>query len=403
MYNKKLQCVLTKGAGFEGIIVNLVQWGSIALLAAVIAIGSAMADSIALNPQHPDRYVVVKGDTLWDISGRFLREPWRWPQVWKINPQIKNPNLIYPGDVISLTYRNGVPELSLERGGSQRGDTVRLSPEVRSEPLDRAIPTIPPDAIQQFLTQTRPVGLEEINSAPYIVANARERLASSAGEEIYARGFGGGPEQVMQETAKPETATPATSAPIPVLAEPGARFGIFRLGAPYYNSTMPNERPREEDLLGYEGVYVGEATMEQLGDPATLLVSRARREALIGDRLLPLEDRSINQNFFPRAPSQPTEGSIVSIVDGVTRIGQYQVVALNLGKQQGVEPGHVFAVYQRGEQVRDIVSEVRNDTVQLPDERAGIVMVFRSFDRVSYALVMEATEPLRLYDVVRNP
>lgn len=377
----------------------------IALLALVIT--GASADTVLLNPSHPDRYVVVKRDTLWDISGRFLREPWRWPEVWKVNPQIKNPNLIYPGDVIALTYRNGVPELNLERGGSRRGDRIRLSPHVRAEPLDRAISTIPPDAIQQFLTQTRPVALEEIKGAPYIVASAGEHLASVAGDKIYARGLGGkpvsNPVQNTAENAKPVATSQATVTQIVPPAEPGTHFGIFRLGNPYYNSTTPYERPPEEDLLGYEGIYVGEATLDKPGDPATLLITRTRREALIGDRLLPLEESAINQSYFPHAPNQRIEGSIVSIVDGVTRIGQYQVVTLNLGKQQGVELGHVFAVYQRGEQVRDIVSDERNDTVQLPDERAGIVMVFRSFERVSYALVMEATGPLRLYDVVRNP
>lgn len=399
MFTKKLQRAQTTGPDFNGFAFNMKRWGGIAVLAAVMAITSAAADTVALNPDHPERYVVVKGDTLWDISGRFLREPWRWPQVWKINPQIENPNLIYPGDVITLTYRNGVPELSVERGGNRRGDTVRLSPQVRSEALDRAIPTISPDAIQQFLTQTRPVALEEIQGAPYIVAHAGERLASASGDKIYARGLGSNPAMKAEENATSMETAQAVATPV----EPGTRFGVFRLGNPYYNSTTPYERPAEEDLLGYEGVYVGEATLEVPGDPATLLINRARREALIGDRLLPLGETAIYQNFFPHAPSQPIQGIIVSIVDGVTRVGQYQAVALNLGKQQGVELGHVFAVYQRGGEVRDIVSEDRNDTVQLPDQRAGIVMVFRTFERVSYALVMEATGPLTLYDVVRNP
>ncbi|MEO5573818.1 MAG: LysM domain-containing protein [Gammaproteobacteria bacterium] len=403
MFNKKLPWALTADAGRDGIM-KLMQWSGIVLLAVVITMSSVAADTITLAPGHPDRYVVVKGDTLWDISGRFLSQPWRWPQVWKVNPQIKNPNLIYPGDVIALNYRNGVPELTLERGGSKRGDTVKLSPEVRSEPLDQAIPTIPPDAIQQFLTQTRPVALEEMQGASYIVANAGERLASAAGEKIYARGVGSKPKPSDLNARESAQLTEAQSAAAPITpAAPGTRYGIFRLGDPYYNLTTPIERPTKEDLLGYEGIYVGEAVLETAGDPATLLITRSRREALIGDRLLPLEERAINQNFFPHPPTQPIEGSIVSVVDGVTRIGQYQAVALNLGTQHGVEPGHVFAVFQRGAKVRDDVSEERNDTVQLPDEPAGIVMVFRTFERVSYALVMEASKPLRLYDVVRNP
>ncbi len=421
MLTNRFQCGHTTGTRFDGFIPGLLRWGGLVLLACALALTSAAAATIALNPKHPDSYVVVKGDTLWDIAGRFLREPWRWPEVWKGNPQIKNPDLIYPGDVITLSYRDGVPELSLERGhndalpdtssgnrnsapelspgrGDRRGATVRLSPQVRSEPLEQAIPTIPPDAIQQFLTQTRPVALEEMENAPYVVASADEHLISGAGSKIYARAING----QAGADARAKSKVVATQ-DTPPAAAPGTRFGIFRLGDPYYNSSSRTERNNKKDLIGYEGIYVGEALLDSLGDPSTLLVTSARREVLIGDRLLHLEDRTVNQNFMPHPPNKPMEGRIVSVVDGVTRVGQYQVVALNLGNQEGVEVGHVFAVYQQGDTVRDSVSPGRNDTVQLPDERAGIVMVFRSFERMSYALVMQATGSLRLYDVVRNP
>ncbi len=395
MFTNRFRCGRSTSARCGGFIPGLLQWGGLVLLISALVLTSAAAATIALNPKHPDRYVVVKGDTLWDIAGRFLHEPWRWPQVWKGNPQIKNPHLIYPGDVITLRYRNGVPELGLERG-DRRGATVRLSPRVRSEPLIQAIPTIPPDAIQQFLTQTRPVALEEMESAPYIVASADEHLISGVGGKIYARS--------VQETNDAHAQSEAVATPATALAvTPGTRFGIFRLGDPYYNSSSRTERHSKEDIIGYEGIYVGEAALDSPGDPSTLLVTSAKREILIGDRLLRLEERAVNQSFMPHPPNKPMEGRIVSVVDGVTRIGQYQVVALNLGNQDGVEVGHVLAVYQQGETIRDTVSPERNDTVQLPDERAGIVMVFRSFERMSYALVMQATGPLRLYDVVRNP
>ncbi len=404
--NQQYPCSSTTGLG--RFIFSLVQWSGRMVLASLIAITSVAAATIPLNAEHPDRYVVVKGDTLWDISGRFLRGPWHWPRVWKGNPQIENPNLIYPGDIITLSYRNGIPELTLERSGSQRGDTVRLSPGIRTELLDRAIPTIAPDAIQQFLTQTRPVALEEMQNAPYIVASAGEHLASAAGDKVYALGLNGKPLQSLtlaMEKKNIESVQTAQSdiLPVPNLVEPGTRFGIFRLGDPYHNSAEPSERPEPEDIIGYEGIYVGEAMLESLGNPATLLITRAAREVLIGDRLLPMEERAVNQNFFPHVTDSPVEGRIVSVVDGVTRVGQYQVVALNLGNRDGVEPGHVFAVFQRGGQVRDIVSDERNDVVQLPDERAGVVMVFRSFERMSYALVMESRGPLQLYDIIRNP
>lgn len=350
--------------------IKLLSGGLILLFLTALAVA---AEQVELNPKHPERYTVVKGDTLWDIAGRFLAKPWQWPDVWKTNPQIKNPHLIYPGDVIVLSYRNGAPQLHVERGGAaERGSTVKLSPKVRVEPLEQAIPTLPLNAIQAFLTQTRVVDKQEMETAPYIVASAGEHLISGPGGKIYARGFADGQDV--------------------------ARFGIFRLGEPYRDPDA-----QDNAVIGYEGIYVGEARMEKPGDPASLVIARAVREVLNGDRLLALEDRGIEHNFLPHAPAQPVEGRILSVVGGVTRIGQYNVVALNLGKQNGMEVGHVLAAYQSGDAVRDTVSGKRGERVQLPDERAGLIMVFRVFERMSYALVMEANGPIRLHDAVKNP
>ena len=377
------------------------------LILLVSAIATA-EDSALLNPQHPDSYTVVKGDTLWDIAGRFLNKPWRWPEVWKGNPQIKNPDLIYPGDVITLTYKNGKPELSATRG-SERGSTVKLSPQVREEPFAQAIPTIPIGAIQQFLTRTRIVTREEFDSAPYIVSSAGEHLISATDGRIYVKGITAG----------------ANPAPM--------EFSILRLGPAYHDhpagahteSTASAREPEkissgdmpgpadtsissattkaEENILGYEGVYVGSAKLAVAGDPATFIVKHSTREVLNGDRLFPVEQDEIKQNFMPHAPDKLLEGRIISIVDGVARIGRYQAVAINLGSQDGVEVGHVFAAYRAGEVVRNDVTEERGDTVQLPNERTGVVMVFRTYDRVSYALVMKATGALKIDDVVKNP
>lgn len=373
-------------------VLKLFQCSILALMTFLLVMVAARAESITLNPSHPDSYVVVRGDTLWDISGRFLREPWRWPEVWKINPQIENPHLIYPGDLISLVYNNGKPELRLSRG-NRRGATIKLSPQIRSDDLERAIPVISSEAIAQFLTQTRLVGRAEMESAPYIVASADEHLITGAGDHIYVRGLNGELPGQQGEAA--------SSAIEP--AEPGSRHAIVRLGEPYHDPEFPGDSIKDANIIGYEGIFVGEATLEAHGDPATLLVNTAVREALIGDRLLPLDDQVLRQDYYPHAPATPLEARIISVVDGVTRIGQYEVVVLNRGAQSGVEAGHVFAAFQHGEIVRDSVSEVRGDEVQLPEERAGLVMVFRTFDQISYALVMQATGPLSVHDVVRNP
>jgi hypothetical protein len=361
-----------------------------------LSITSVAAAPVELNPKHPDSYTVVKGDTLWDIAGRFLAKPWRWPEIWKANPGIKNPNLIYPGDVVVLTYQDGAPRLGLQRG-SLRGSTVKLSPRTRVTALERPIPTIPYEAIAPFLTKPRVVTQEEMGAAPYVVASAGEHLASGTGDRVYVRG--------LKEN-------------------PAGRYHILRLGQPYRkpppvklgdNKTEPpimdptqvhkEEPPKKEDeILGYEALYVGEAKVEKWGDPVTTLkLERAERETVIGDRLLPITGERYEQNFFPHPPKNTVEGNIISIFEGVRSLGRYQVVALDLGAEQGMEQGTVLAVYQRGQAVRDIVSPPSDDTVRLPDEQAGILIVFRTYDRISYALVMEATGPLRLNDVVRNP
>ncbi|HFC53381.1 MAG TPA: LysM peptidoglycan-binding domain-containing protein [Gammaproteobacteria bacterium] len=329
------------------------------------AASPAMAQKIDLNPAHPERYVVVKGDTLWDISARFLRDPWLWPEVWQANPQIANPHLIYPGDTIALEYRDGKPVLRLERGRR----TVKLSPKVRVRELDQAIPTIDPEAIRHFLNRARVASEEELNLAPYVLGGVERRLLSAIpGERIYARGVTG-----------PEAAS----------------FGIYRIGKKYLNPAD------EKDVLGHEVVRVATAVLEKGGDPATLRITGINREIRAGDRLLPLgRDSAADQFLFPRAPRAGTRGSIISVFDGVTMVGQYQGVVLNLGRQQGIQPGHVLAVYQANGKIQDPVTGER---VELPDERAGVLLVFRTFDRVSYALLMESTRPVRVGDGVRNP
>lgn len=342
------------------------------LLLLVLAFSPSLhADEIKLAPGHPDRYVVIKGDTLWDIAARFLQDPWQWPEIWYVNPGIENPHLIYPGDIIKLEFVDGKPVLKLDRpapGPSMQ--TVKLSPSARITTLETAVPTIPLDAIGQFLKYPRIVTEKELEDSPYIIASNEDHLISATGGKVYARG---------------------------IKDEGVEQYQIVRRGQIYYGHS--------KEVLGYEAINVGHARVVRGGDPATLLISQADREVLTGDRLIPAIDEDISHNFTPHAPEAAIDGLILSVMDGIARIGQYQVVAIDKGKRDGLEAGHVLAVYQTGEVVRDRIGSGRmgGEAVKLPNERAGTVMIIRPFDRVSYALVMEAARDLRVLDKVTRP
>jgi hypothetical protein len=332
---------------------------------AALFAGSLYATDVALNPEHPDRYVVAKGDTLWDISAMFLRDPWLWPEVWYVNPQVENPHLIYPGDILTLVYVDGKPQLQMSRGYP----TVNLSPQIREESLDNAIPTIPLDAIQAFLTRAIVVDKDALKEAPYVVASAGEHVITGVSDRVYVRGIDDRDNSV---------------------------YDIFRPGGPYID-------PDTEEVLGYEALYIGTGPIEQYGDPATLFLAETTREIRVSDRLRPADQSTPVTHFQPHAPDTDIEGHIISVIDGVTQIGQFNVVAIDLGTREGIEAGHVFRVFQRGQVIKDMVSGKRNDTVRLPDEDAGLIMVFRTFEKVSFGLVMKATSAIHINDFVRTP
>ena len=337
----------------------------VSLLFSILLTGQVLAaDNVAVNPSHPDRYTVVKGDTLWDISGRFLRDPWRWPDVWYVNPQIANPHLIYPGDVIVMTYVNGQPRLSLERGS-----LVKLSPKVRSTPLGGAIPAIPIDAINQFLTRPFVMDEGELESAPYIVHFANEHILGSDNIKAYIRSI--------------ET-------------EDNLQWHIVRPGDAYKDADTG-------EVLGYEALYIAGADLQRIGDPATVMINQTELESAIGDRLLPVSKDVPVSAFYPKAPDSEIKGSIISVLNGVTQIGQFNVVVLDRGANDGLAVGDVLAIDHKGATVRDPVSPERGDTVTLPNEPAGTLMVFRTFPRVSFGLVMDATRAIHVLDRVRNP
>lgn len=329
-------------------------------------------DEIVLHPSYPAKYVVRTGDTLWEIASRFLRDPWRWPDVWDFENKVENPQFIYPGDVVVLVKTNGKPMLKVQRSEAKMV-TTRLTPKVRATPLDQAIPTLPIDAIKQFVSQPRLLAERELQSSGYVVASAGEHLIGGIGDQIYVRGLPPGK---------------------------NTSFTIYRTGKTYRNR---NTDSKSEETLGYEAIYVGTAIIKTFGDPSTLQIVDATRETLIGDRLLPMARPENEGQWLPRAPDTPVEGRIIDVVDAVARVGQFQTVVLNLGELDGLQRGHVLAVYRAGTDARDVVSSDPRDAIQLPDTRAGLAMVFRTFDRVSYALIMKAEQDIRLYDAVRKP
>ena len=348
-----------------------------ALLAVAVTLyfnGTLLADTLALKPDHPSRHVVVTGDTLWDISSKFLRDPWRWPEIWNLNPEIKNPHLIYPGDILSLVYVDGKPVLQLERGGSGAQNTVKLSPQARPTQLGGAIRTVPATAISQFLFQPRILTQEQLDQAGSIVAAQDSRLVSGAGNIVYV--------QQLAQT-------------------PGIKgYSIYRINQTYRNPE------NEDDILGYEAIHVSDAQLTREGDPATLRISKSYRETLIGDKVLVSDKAELDQSFLPHSPEQKVDGQIISLIDGMSSAGQHQTVVIDLGKQDGIEVGHVLAVNQGGDIVKGtgLASYFTSkEEVRLPDERAGLLMVVRSFDRISYAMVMNATRNIRAADMVSNP
>ncbi|MBP0049943.1 LysM peptidoglycan-binding domain-containing protein [Marinobacterium sp. AK62] len=324
--------------------------------------GAACADRLQLQDNHPTEYVVVKGDTLWDISGRFLQSPWRWPEVWDVNPQIDNPHLIYPGDVIYLTWVDGQPRLSLQRG------VRKLSPQERVEKLDQPIPAIPLRDIASFLNDNRVVQEDVLAEAPYVIGGRNESIIAGAGDRVYARG---------------------------TLIDPDIdQQSLYRPAREY-------RHPVTDEFLGYELFKVADAAISaQEDDILTLDLTKTREEVRTRDRLLPNDTSRIQSMFYPKPGPALDDALIIDVLGGVAKVGQYDAVALSFGEVDGVEPGHVFAIYKKGEMVKDPVT---GDLVKLPDERAGELMVFRAFDRVSYGLVLRATNVISVGDLLRQP
>lgn len=329
--------------------------------------------SIPLRANAPERYTVVRGDTLWDISGKFLSDPWYWPEIWQANPQVANPHLIYPGDVLRLVWIDGQPRIVMDRGLS--GD-ARLSPQVRVQSLDSAISTIPYDVIEGFLSRPTVLTKKQARELPYIVDIKESHLMAGSGFTVYVRGADFGAE---------------------------SRYNVFSIGDVYKD-------PETGRKLGYEALYVGAGRITEPGDPARMFLTATDREALRGDRLI-AETTPPPQNYFPSPPNVMVEGSIMSVIAGVHLIGQYQIVVVNRGSEDGLVQGNVLSVWQKGDKIRDRWADkgffsfggLRVEKVQLPDESAGEIMLFDVKEQISYGLVMRAQSEMKVGDRIRNP
>jgi hypothetical protein len=338
----------------------------------------------AVSPTAPRNYVVKRGDTLWGIAGTFLKDPWLWPEVWVINPQIPNPHLIYPGDTLTLAYRaNGQPFVTVSEAGA-----VRLNPSLRSSPFDNAIPSIPYAAIAAFLSKPTVMTEAEIRKAPYIVAFRDMHQVAGSGNEVYVRNL---------------------------TAEESSRYNVMHVDSELRD-------PDNGKLLGYMGVYTATALVQRPGNPTKALLFDPARETLAGDRLISA-DQEVPANFMLKNPTTKVNGRIVAVVDGTDLangysdlVGQYDVVALNRGKADGLEPGTLLAVDSVGDKVPDYYRNGKGigdrtngvgysflPSVQLPDERIGTLLVFKTYDHVSYALVVGASDTIHTADRVLNP
>lgn len=335
------------------------------------AASALFADALSLKQDSPDVYYVKSGDTLWDISNVFLDDPWHWPEIWHINPQVANPHLIFPGDKLALVEINGQKKLTVvEREGPSvklSPGTKKLSPQVRTEALESAIPAIPLEKISAFLSKSRIVSTSDLEAAPYVIAGEDRRIISGAGDKMYARGDFSGSNKV---------------------------FGIYRPGEVFLD-------PETKEPLGVQALHIGGGRLiSKKGDLGTLSVNSVTQEVRIEDRLLPLEEKKITATFLPKAPNKEVKGQILTVENGVSYMGAMDVVAVNIGSRDSLEEGDILLISQRGELVND---NVRKEIVQLPDVRAGLMVIFRVFDKMAFGLVVSAERSIRLGDIVSNP
>ncbi|HEY5739376.1 MAG TPA: LysM peptidoglycan-binding domain-containing protein [Gammaproteobacteria bacterium] len=337
-------------------------------------------ETIVYEPEYPETYIVQEGDTLWDISTVFLRDPWYWPEIWFKNPQIENPHLIYPGDTLAIIYVGGQRRVQLisrgEQGQLQQGQTaeglqiVKVNPRVRTQPIDATIPTIQIDRIRHLIARPMVIDPETLNNSAYVLASLDDHLINSINDKLYVR--------------KLDTSSGS------------GRYQIYRPNRPIYD-------PDTSELLGYEAIYVGESKLLLRGDPASVRVTNSEREILRDDRVMPIDNTAFERDFYPRPPNSEVSGRIVALLDAISQTGLYQTIAINLGQRDGLETGNILRISRIGVAIPDPAEPDPRFRVKLPDEQIGMAMIIRTFEKMSYALVMEADFPITLNDYVESP
>lgn len=322
---------------------------------------AARAAEIELQPNAPDRYIVVQGDTLWNIASRFLKDPWRWPEIWNQNRgQVRNPHAIYPGDILVLEKTPDGSRLKLSAAKA----TIKLSPQMRIEKLAAGIPNIPVNKIKPFLTQPLVIEKNALDKAPVILGSSDNRVILSTGDTIYVRDLPN---------------------------DKGSSWHIFRASKIL---TDPDDNNR---ILEHEAIYLGDVEVQNISPISTVKVTHSVQEILTGDRLIPFSADTLS-DFVPHVPHFAIKGRIISVYGGVTEIGENAVITLNRGFHDGLKQGHVLAVYRKSE-----VKSPRGPILALPDERIGLILVFRVFDKVSYALVTQNSQAIKVLDAVKTP
>lgn len=346
-------------------------------------------DQPQLKADRPNSYTVVKGDTLWDISTRFLEDPWRWKEIWQGNSQIANPDLIYPGDEIRLIFVAGKPQFVVNSNApstpstnnsdrySTTSDhnkplkTVKLTPKIYSTGIKTAIPAIPLEKINAFLLRNRVVEADTLKKAAHVVAGQEKRVILSAGDSLYVRG---------------DFSNEVNS------------YGLYRQGLRYHD-------PETSEIIGVQAVDIGAADLRsKTGDIGNFVVTRSTSEIRVGDRLLPILEREINSTFLPKPPENTVDGVIMSVEKGVFQAGKLDIVTINLGKQDQLEQGHILGIYKRGEKIRDRHNQPKTKlSIALPNERTGLILVFEVFEKMSLAIVLEAERGVVVKDIISNP
>lgn len=334
----------------------------------ILTCNIALAENVQIKQDAPRTYTVQPGDTLMGIAEQYLDDPMQWRQILAANPQIKNPYQLYPGQVLNLELINGQKKVAI----STSGGTVKLSPSIRTQKIEQPIPVVPYSVIKPFLDSTRIVTQHELQYAPYVVAAADDHLTTGQGDRVYVLGVDGCCE--IKD------------------------YAIYRQGKAYTD-------PQSHQVLGYEALYIGRGKVVAQGSPATLLITQAKREVQVKDKLLPAPAADLETNYTLSKPFNCINGNIVSVIGGLTQVSQYQVVVIDRGHAQGLIPGNVLAIYQKGKKIENPIKPLMgyNAKIQLPNEWAGDMMVFNVFQNTSYAVVLHATNVIEVGDIVTNP